>query len=148
MGIALGAFVNRHAGAIAIGVSICLIAYARWLKRTPIAGNFVVGLLTGLTFITGGVAVESLHGTFAPATFALLFTTAREIVKDLEDVEGDSQYAAYTIAVISKPFAVLMAIVFMASVILFSPIPYLLDWYPWYYLVLVVIGVDYVAFLF
>ena len=141
-GVTLGAVVNRYAAVIAVSVSICLIAYALWLKRTPIVGNLVVGVLTGLTFIAGGVAVQSTHGTLVPATFAFLFTTAREIVKDIEDTEGDFENSARTIAVISKSLAVLMALIFMATVIVFSPVPYLLGWYSWRYLLMVFIGVD------
>lgn len=142
IGVALGFLVNQYAALIALIVSSCLIAYAVWLKRTPLVGNLVVGMLTGLTFIAGGVAVMSIRGVLVPAIFAFLFTTAREIVKDIEDTEGDIENRAKTIAVISKRVAVLMALVFMFAVILFSPIPYLLDWYSWRYLLTVVIGVD------
>ncbi len=142
IGAVLGFLVNRYAALIALIVSSCLIAYAVWLKRTPLVGNLVVGMLTGLTFIAGGVAVMSIRGVLVPAIFAFLFTTAREIVKDIEDTEGDIENRAKTIAVISKRVAVLMALVFMFAVILFSPIPYLLDWYSWRYLLTVVIGVD------
>ena len=142
IGVVLGFLVNRYAALIALVVSSCLIAYALWLKRTPLVGNLVVGMLTGLTFIAGGVAVMSIRGVLVPAIFAFLFTTAREIVKDIEDTEGDIENRAKTIAVISKRVAVLMALVFMFAVILFSPIPYLLDWYSWRYLLTVVIGVD------
>ena len=142
IGVALGFLVNRYAAMIALIVSSCLIAYAVWLKRTPLVGNLVVGMLTGLTFIAGGVAVMSIRGVLVPAIFAFLFTTAREIVKDIEDTEGDIENRAKTIAVISKRVAVLMALVFMLAVILFSPIPYLLNWYSWRYLLTVMIGVD------
>ena len=142
IGAALGFLVNRYAALIALIVSSCLIAYAVWLKRTPLVGNLVVGMLTGLTFIAGGVAVMSIRGVLVPAIFAFLFTTAREIVKDIEDTEGDIENCAKTVAVISKRVAVLMALVCMFAVILFSPIPYLLNWYSWRYLLTVVIGVD------
>ena len=143
LGTSLGCLVNRYAIAIAMAVSGCLVLYALWLKRTPFAGNLVVGCFTGLIFISGGVAVGSIRGTLVPATFAFLFTTAREIVKDLEDAEGDSEYNAQTIAVLwGKRVAVLTALIFMFAVILFSPIPYLLDWYSWRYLLTVCIGVD------
>ena len=53
-GTTLGCLVNRYVAIIALAVSASLISYALWLKRTPIAGNLLVGLLTGLTFIAGG----------------------------------------------------------------------------------------------
>ena len=142
IGIWLGTLINRNATGIAILVSIALVSYAFWLKRTPFVGNLVVSGLTGLTFIAGGVAIDSVQGTLIPAIFAFLFTTAREIVKDLEDTEGDLKNSVKTLATLNPRIAVWTAISFMASVILFSPIPYLLGWYSWHYLVAVIIGVD------
>ena len=141
-GTTLGCFVNRFVGIIAVSVAASLIGYALWLKRAPIIGNLLVGFLTALTFIAGGAVFESLRGTLVPATFALLFTTAREIVKDIEDTEGDFKNDAHTIAVVNKSVAVLIASIFMGTVILFSPVPYLMGWYSWRYMLIVFIGVD------
>ena len=121
---------------------VALASYAFWLKRTPFVGNLVVSGLTGLTFIAGGVAIDSVRGTLIPAIFAFLFTTAREIVKDLEDTEGDLKNNATTLATLNSKIAVRTAIGFMVSVILFSPIPYVFGWYSWHYLIAVLIGVD------
>ena len=144
IGIWLGTLINRNATGIAILVSVALVSYAFWLKRTPFVGNLVVSGLTGLTFIAGGVAIDSVQGTLIPAIFAFLFTTAREIVKDLEDTEGDLKNSVKTLATLNPRIAVWTAISFMASVILFSPLPYLFGWYSWHYLILVLIGVDFV----
>ena len=141
IGIWLGTLINRNAIGFAILVSIALVSYAFWLKRTPFVGNLVVSGLTGLTFIAGGV-IDSVQGTLIPAIFAFLFTTAREIVKDLEDTEGDLKNNAKTLATLNPRIAVRTAVGFMASVILFSPIPYLFGWYSWHYLIAVLIGVD------
>lgn len=142
IGIWLGSLINRNATGIAILVCVALVSYAFWLKRTPFIGNLVVSGLTGLTFIAGGVAIDSVKGTLIPATFAFLFTTAREIVKDLEDTEGDLKNNLKTLAILNPQLAIKTAIGFMALLILFSPIPYLFGWYSWHYLVTVVIGVD------
>ena len=142
IGIYLGALINRNATGIAILVCVALISYAFWLKRTPFVGNLVVSGLTGLTFVAGGVAIDSVKGTLIPAAFAFLFTTAREIVKDLEDTEGDLKHNVKTLAILNPQLAVQTAIGFMALVILFSPIPYLFGWYSWHYLIVVGLGVD------
>lgn len=142
IGIWLGTLINRNATAFAILVSVALASYAFWLKRMPLIGNLVVSGLTGVTFVAGGVAIDSVQATLIPATFAFLFTTAREIVKDLEDTEGDLKNDVKTLAILNPQLAVKIAIGFMASVILFSPIPYLFGWYSWHYLVVVVLGVD------
>ena len=142
LGIGLGTLINIYAVYIAVLVSALLVSYAIWLKRTPFIGNLVVGSLTSLTFISGGIAISSVQGTIIPAIFAFLFTTAREIVKDLEDTEGDLKDNVKTLAILNPRLAVAIALSFMVSVIIFSPMPYLYGWYTWHYLVAMVIGVD------
>lgn len=144
IGIWLGTFINRTATGFAILVSAALIGYALWLKRTPLIGNLVVSGLTGVTFVAGGVAIDSVQGTLVPAIFAFLFTGAREIIKDIEDTEGDLKNSVKTLAILNPRLAVGTAVGFMALVILFSPLPYLLGWYSWHYLLTVVLGVDFV----
>ncbi len=142
IGIYLGTRINRNATGIAILVSAALVSYAFWLKRTVFVGNLVVSGLTGITFMSGGVAIDSVQGTLVPAIFAFLFTAAREIIKDLEDTEGDMKNSVRTLAILNRRLAAATALGFMTLVVLFSPIPYLLGWYSWYYLFAVVIGVD------
>lgn len=147
VGVSFGVFINLYAVCIAFLVSFLLISYAFWLKRTTIFGNLVVGCLTSITFISGGVAIGSIKGTLIPAIFAFLYTTAREIVKDLEDIEGDNTTNVKSLAILKPQLAVIVALGFMFSVIIFSPIPYLLGIYSWYYLVFILIGVDLVLIL-
>jgi geranylgeranylglycerol-phosphate geranylgeranyltransferase len=142
IGIWIGTLINRNATGFAILVSVALVGYAFWLKRTPFIGNLVVSGLTGVTFVAGGVAIDSVEGTLAPAIFAFLFTTAREIIKDIEDTEGDLKNSAKTLAILNPRLAVGTALGFMALVIVFSPVPYLFRWYSWHYLLVVILGVD------
>jgi geranylgeranylglycerol-phosphate geranylgeranyltransferase len=142
IGIWLGTLISRSAIAFAILVAVALTGYAFWLKRTPFVGNLVVSGLTGSTFIAGGIAIDSVQGTLVPATFAFLFTAAREIIKDIEDTEGDLKNSAKTLAILNPRLAVGTALGFMALVIVFSPVPYLFRWYSWHYLLVVILGVD------
>ena len=142
VGIWLGTLINKNATGFAILVFVALTSYAFWLKRIPFVGNLVVSGLTGLTFIAGGIAIDSVQGTLIPAIFAFLFTTAREIIKDLEDTEGDLKNNVKTLAILNPQLAVKTAIGFMVLVILFSPVPYLFGWYSWHYLFAVGLGVD------
>ncbi len=142
IGIVLGVCINIYAFGIAGLVSIALVCYSLWLKRAPLIGNLVVSGLTALTFLAGGIAIDSVKGTFIPAIFAFLFNTPREIVKDIEDIEGDKKNRVKTLAILNPRLAVKTAVGFMGFVILFSPIPYLFGWYSISYLVTVVLGVD------
>ena len=144
IGLLLGVLTgSMYAIIIVFIVSITLFFYAIWLKKTPLIGNIVIGILTGVTFVAGGVTVRSIKETIVPATFAFLFTTAREIIKDIEDIEGDVAQGAGTIAVRwGEHVAVVIASAFMLTLIFFSFIPYLLGIYSWLYLMVVVVGVD------
>ena len=141
--VQLGYRVNQTAFLIVVGVVVILVAYAFWLKRTPLIGNLVVGGLTALTFIAGGVAKGITREVFPLAIFAFLFTTAREIVKDIEDLPGDRAQSIATLPLLwGKRRAISIALLLIGAGIVFSPIPYLLNWYSWIYLVLMIFGVD------
>jgi geranylgeranylglycerol-phosphate geranylgeranyltransferase len=68
---------------------ILLYLYSYKLKRIAFTGNLVVSILTGLVFIYGGLAVNNVNNSIIPALFALLINLIREIIKDMEDAEGD-----------------------------------------------------------
>lgn len=74
---------------IALFAGLSLFLYSIKLKAIPLAGNLVVGVLTAVTFISGGVIVGNIGKTIVPAIFAFLFTVSREIFKDIEDISGD-----------------------------------------------------------
>ena len=71
--------------------SALLFLYSYKIKKIPLLGNFVVAFLTGFAFIYGGIAVNNVDASIIPALFALLINFIREIVKDMEDIEGDKQ---------------------------------------------------------
>ena len=80
-------------------------------------GNFSVASLTGLTFIYGGISVSNISVAVIPALFALLINFVREIVKDMEDVNGDIQNGIETFPYkfgfsIAKNFIVFITIIF------------------------------------
>lgn len=108
--------------------SLLLFLYASTFKRMPLAGNVVVGYLAGSTFLFGG-APEIFNGTGIQSTMilfllAVLATMAREIVKDIQDIEGDSKAKARTLPiVIGKMKASRIAAVLGITGILLSPLP-------------------------
>ena len=108
--------------------SLLLFLYASTLKRMALAGNVVVGYLTGSTFLFGG-ALEIFNGTGIQSTIMLfllaaLATMAREIVKDIQDIEGDSRAGARTLPiVIGKMKASRLAAVLGITGIVLSPMP-------------------------
>jgi geranylgeranylglycerol-phosphate geranylgeranyltransferase len=143
IGTGLGLFVNWIAFLVAFIVSALLVLYTIRLRRLLLVGNVVIGILTGLTFISGGIAVGTIGGAVIPAVFALLFTAGREIVKDIQDMKGDEAAGLLSLPIKwGQRKAIYLSFIFLALVILISPWPYFLDIYSLYYFLCVVIGVD------
>ncbi len=99
VGLGLNIVLNQRALAIALVAVISLYFYSMVLKRTVLMGNIVVAVMTALAFAYGAVVVGKIERALMPALFAFLINFAREVVKDIEDVEGDAKKGAKTLAV-------------------------------------------------
>jgi geranylgeranylglycerol-phosphate geranylgeranyltransferase len=121
---------------------LLLYLYSYKLKRIAIGGNLVVSLLTGLTFIYGGLAVNNIYNSIIPALFAFLINLIREIVKDMEDAEGDiregiiSFPSKYGVKITKNTIIGLSALL-----ILFTLFPYINGNYNKYYIAVILIFV-------
>jgi len=99
IGLLFGATLGMGTLAIALFWVVSLYFYSRIFKRTVLLGNLLVGLVTALAFVYGALAVGNLERSFFPALFAFLINVARELVKDVEDIEGDARQNAQTLPV-------------------------------------------------
>lgn len=99
LALSLNLFTNVLSFVIVLAAWFILYHYSAYLKRTVFYGNAAVALMTALAFIYGGAVIGDTGRSFMPALFAFLATMAREIVKDAEDVEGDTAENATTLAV-------------------------------------------------
>lgn len=106
---------------------VALVAYTELFKGLPGIGNAVVAYLGGSTFLFGAAAVDAL-GTppLVLALLAALSTLAREIIKDVEDVEGDKAEGLTTLPIaIGKRRSLWIATVLLLVAVISSPLPYL-----------------------
>ena len=92
----LSFFINLPAFVIALSATVLLLLYSYYFKMVPILGNLIVSILTGMVFIYGGVAVSNPLAAIIPAIFAFLINLIREVVKDMQDVEGDLKQGVIT----------------------------------------------------
>jgi geranylgeranylglycerol-phosphate geranylgeranyltransferase len=121
--------------AIALLTILLLFAYNLRLKKTPLAGNAVVAALAGLTFVTGGIAaspalVFHLPGPLVAAVFAFFFHFVREIVKDVQDMEGDGPAGVRSLPhVVGVSRSLLLALALFVALALVTVIPVLAHWY-------------------
>jgi len=143
VGLLLNLFLHSVAQVIAAGAVVLIFFYSYRLKSTPLFGNVTVGLLTGLAFIYGGAAVGNIDRAIIPAIFALLINIGRELIKDMEDVEGDALHHASTFPVkFGMRPALVVATLFLLAVVGSTIVPFADHQYGVLYFVIVFVGVD------
>jgi geranylgeranylglycerol-phosphate geranylgeranyltransferase len=128
---------------IAAFTLVLLFLYAKYLKGSVFWGNLLVGLCSSLVFIYGAKSVNDWKSGIYPALFALFFHLGREILKDVEDVEGDLKNNAITFAGKFGVHKSLWLVYFIFTVLILLTIsPYIQQYYGVQYLYLVIITVD------
>ena len=130
---------------IVLIADIILYLYAYKLKATPLIGNLAVGFMTGFGFVFGGFTLNNptiITTSIFLGFFAFVMTTAREIVKDIEDVEGDKKDGARTLPILigKKTPAILATILIIADCAL-CPLLYIYHIFGILYLAIIVIAV-------
>jgi geranylgeranylglycerol-phosphate geranylgeranyltransferase len=119
---------------------LVMVAYEKFLKAEGFAGNLAISWLTGALFLFGGAAVDRLDLAWILAALAFLATLGREIVKDIEDIEGDKgARRTLPMRIGARNAGILASASFVIAVCL-SPAPYLLDLLSWLYVPSVVVA--------
>jgi len=148
LALLISIFVNLELFILILLMAAMLAAYNLYLKRLPIAGNITVALLSGLTFIAGGMAIEPswighLPGPLIPAVMAFLIHLVREILKDTEDIEGDARYGVRTLPqLIGRSKAAMAALILFALFVIVTCLPVFLGWFGRAYQIIAIYVVD------
>ncbi len=125
IGIGLGAYISFYIGLPILTLVFGLITGILWFysttyKRQFLIGNITVALLTALVPLMVilfeipllnneyGLLLKEMHINFMHiiswvgmfAVFAFLLTLVREIIKDMEDFEGDQAYGRNTLPIV------------------------------------------------
>lgn len=126
---------NYNYGIIQLAAAISLWFYSNYFKTELIIGNLVVAFVVALVPLITGIYEVSLlqikyfnkittlvdfnfnfiaYWFIGYAAFAFLLTWVREILKDIEDIEGDQQVGARTLPIQFgvKPTLVLSSIIY------------------------------------
>lgn len=86
-----------------VGIALGLYSYSRFLKKIPLIGNIIISLIVGASIIIVGAfellpQIDSVNESNQMisfnilkdiAIFAVIINFLREIVKDIEDIQGD-----------------------------------------------------------
>lgn len=142
-GILLSFWIKLTSVLVAVSVCILLVVYSSSLKRRLLWGNLTVAIVSASAFLYGGLVTDDFRLSLIPAAFAFLFHLGREILKDIEDLKGDSSEGASTlpIRVGVAGSLVLCSLVFLLLIIL-TGLPYVLQIFSPLYLLIVIPGVD------
>ncbi len=133
-------------------VNICCVLalwfYSTSFKKQLLIGNLIIAALTAwvllVVYLFAGADIFSLKGfdtshpylnvrklfkfTLLYASFAFITTLIREVVKDLEDIEGDRKYDCKTMPIVwgvpaSKVFTavwIIVAVAFLLGILLYA----------------------------
>ncbi|WP_262914689.1 geranylgeranylglycerol-phosphate geranylgeranyltransferase [Gelidibacter sp. F63206] len=118
IGVLIGFYLSHLVGrsgffAIFVIISAMLYIYASYLKQMVLLGNIVISILVGLSILIVGVfelmpAITDQNQPtqltffmilFDYALFAFLINLVREMIKDLEDIDGDYKSGMNTLPI-------------------------------------------------
>ncbi|HEU4554260.1 MAG TPA: geranylgeranylglycerol-phosphate geranylgeranyltransferase [Chitinophaga sp.] len=154
-GVSIGFIVAWKIGQIYLGFTQVLCSLLLWFystsfKRQVLIGNVVISLLTALSVVVVGFyekqIYESLEAIMSPAgrkliqiigvyaLFAFIISMIREIVKDLEDMIGDSKDGCRTIPIVwgvlpAKRFCFALLLLLQVLLLLVDIRVGILGWY-------------------
>ena len=130
---------------IVVFADIVLYLYAYKLKTTPLIGNLCVGFMTGFGFLFAGFSINNPHIIWISAIlgfFAVVMTIAREIIKDIEDIEGDESTGAKTLPIlIGKKIPAYIAFILIIIDVILCPLLYFYNIFTILYLVIIAVAI-------
>ena len=136
-------YVNTAVFKIIIGTNIILFLYSFVLKRTILLSNVIVASVVGSAFILGASAVDNIKAGYIPFLFALLINFGREIVKDMQDIKGDTAQGMKSFpSVFGFKSSKLVILLSSFLLIIFTFYPYVFNLYGLTYFLFILIIVD------
>ncbi|TKK70808.1 ubiquinone biosynthesis protein UbiA [Ilyomonas limi] len=118
VGILIGFYIDFTTPILFLGLAnaacvLFLFVYSISLKKKLLAGNILISLLTAWVVLVitwcevvsfphiRGVDIAKLSRyTFLYAGFAFIISIIREVIKDMEDIEGDRKYGCTTMPIV------------------------------------------------
>lgn len=142
IGVLIGVYIDWKTNVKFLGLAnlacvVLLFVYSISLKKKPLSGNVLISLLTAWTiFVITWCELNHLSvvqarfdaeriikWAFVYGGFAFIISLIREVIKDMEDIEGDRRYKCRTMPIVwglnvSKVFTAVWLIVLMAAILI------------------------------
>ncbi len=134
--VLLGIFISFTHTLFFIALLAALYLYNAYLKHLPLIKNISVALLCISPLALAYLVGKKLNVLLPLAFFAFLLTLAREILKDLEDIDGDRVAGITTLPLvigIKHTQKIVRALLVLSALIL--PLPVLVKIYPFSFLI-------------
>ena len=169
-GVLIGFYLSNLVGksgffAIFVIISALLYVYGSYLKQSLLLGNLVISALVGLSVLIVGIFElipvitpqnQTTQLTFFKilidyALFAFLMNLVREIIKDLEDVDGDYKSGMNTLPIVigrgraSKVVFVLSLLPLFGSIYYLATYLFKFEIIIAYFLILIITPLIYIA---
>ena len=158
IGLALSLYVSLKTNFIIIaaniGCALLLWVYSTTFKKKLLSGNLIISGLTAWTILVLYFATNTIF-TLNPGTitevssgmhtiykfaalyagFAFIISLTREVVKDIEDMEGDSRYDCKTMPIVwgvpaAKVFVAVWLVVLIGSLAIVQFYVFQIGWWP------------------
>ena len=150
MGVAAGFYVSWKAGYVWLGILFFVVSgllyfYSASYKRQFLIGNIIIAILTAMVpmlvvfyewpalyryYSVNAIVMPNISFIFywigGFAIFAFLTTLTREIIKDIEDFEGDVAYGRNTIPVV---IGIILSRIISICLIVITIVLLYLTWY-------------------
>lgn len=104
-----------------------IFLYEYSFKKRGIAGNIVVSFLSAMSFTFGSSAVGNPFASIFLSIIAFFLFTGREVLKDVEDVNGDKGLRKTLPMDIGEKNAAIIGVLFILAGVIVTPIPYVFD---------------------
>lgn len=99
--ITIGFYLSIKVGVVHIISSFLLWYYSNQLRRITLLGNLVIAFLTGLTLLMVCVYLQRNEIlVYIYSLFAMAITLIREVLKDIEDVKGETAFGCESLPAI------------------------------------------------
>jgi len=102
VGIVSGFLVGLGMGILCVVLAILLFFYSSDLKGEMLQGNLLIAMMAGMVVYVSSRGVYNVSNTYFGeyASVAFFITMVREIIKDIEDIEGDKAHEYNTYPVV------------------------------------------------
>ena len=123
---------------------LMLTSYSLYFKIRPLFGNLIVSLILGMAFLFAATVFGDIRKGIPPFLLAFGFNLIREIVKDIQDREGDRAVNARTIPLtIGIPSTRILIFLLTIMLMIGALVLYFLDIYGIFYLLVLIFAVEF-----